>query len=128
MGGFGGEWYDLLQPYIKNFGVVFCPDRTLVDAGDKKYEPYNSAGIYYEPGYGYDDGFVSDSGFGLTSQLKSSSGQTYRPGKNLSEIVSSADMVSRLATATIRAACLLRWTIFSAVQTVQPELATFGTT
>src|SRR5580704_4057577 len=26
----GGEWYDLLQPYIKNFGIIYCPDRSLV--------------------------------------------------------------------------------------------------
>jgi len=91
-----GDWYDLLQPYIKNFGVVFCPDRKLVDAGEKGVVPPQS-GIYYEPGYGYDDGFVSDSGFGLTSQdltLGYNNNKTYRPGKNLSEIVSSADMVA----------------------------------
>jgi len=91
-----GDWYDLLQPYIKNFGVVFCPDRKLVDAGEQGVVP-PQGGIYYEPGYGYDDGFVSDSGFGLTSQFKSvnyNNDKKYRPGKNLSEIVSSADMVA----------------------------------
>jgi len=96
-GGSGGEWYDLLQPYIKNFGVVFCTERSLVDNSEKQFEPYNSSGIYYEPGYGYDDGFVSDSGFGLTSQAVTpgfNNGKSYRPGKNLSEIVAPADMVA----------------------------------
>ncbi|MFI5385047.1 MAG: prepilin-type N-terminal cleavage/methylation domain-containing protein [Fimbriimonadales bacterium] len=90
----GGEWYDLIQPYVKNFGVVFCPVRNLVDNGDKQFEPYSSSGIYYEPGYGYNDGFVSDSGFGLTAQLKDSNNRTYRPGKNLSAILAPADMVA----------------------------------
>jgi prepilin-type N-terminal cleavage/methylation domain-containing protein/prepilin-type processing-associated H-X9-DG protein len=91
----GGYWFDLLQPYVKNFDVVFCPDRKLVDASLKKYEP--AAGTYYEPGYGYDDGFVSDSGFGLTENIKTAgynNNKAYRPGKNLSEIVTPADMVA----------------------------------
>jgi len=88
----GGEWYDLLQPYIKNFGVVFCPDRSLVDPSEQNYLP--AMATYMEPGYGYDDGFVSDSGFGLTEQLLNSSNKKYRPGKNLSEILTPADMVA----------------------------------
>jgi prepilin-type N-terminal cleavage/methylation domain-containing protein/prepilin-type processing-associated H-X9-DG protein len=89
-----GDWYDLLQPYIRNFGVVFCPDRTLVDAGEKGVVPPQGTS-YYEPGYGYNDGFISDSGFGLTSQVATGVGTgTYRPGKNLSVIVSSSDMVA----------------------------------
>jgi prepilin-type N-terminal cleavage/methylation domain-containing protein/prepilin-type processing-associated H-X9-DG protein len=91
-----GDWYDLLQPYIKNFGVVFCPDRSLVDPGEMGVVPPQN-GTYYEPGYGYNDGFMSDSGFGLTEQdyhLVGSSEKSYRPGKNLSEITSSADMVA----------------------------------
>ena len=90
----GGYWFDNLQPYIKNFDLIFCPDRKLADSGEKKYEPFNGAG-YFEPGYGYDDGFVSDSGFGLTQQMDlPGSTKTYRPGKNLSQITSSADMVA----------------------------------
>ena len=93
-GGTGGYWFDLVQPYVKNFGVVFCPDRNLIDNGLKAEEPYNSAGVYYEPGYGYDDGFTSDSGWGLTEQDVNSSGKTFRPGKNLSVIGSPADLVA----------------------------------
>jgi len=91
----GGEWYDLIQPYVKNFGIVFCPDRSLVDNGDKKFEP--AMGTYMEPGYGYDDGFVSDSGFGLTQNIITqgyNSNHAYRPGKNLSAITTPADMVA----------------------------------
>ncbi len=92
-----GYWFDLLQPYIRNFGVIYCPDRSLVDPGEKKYEPFSASGVYYEPGYGYDDGFVSDSGWGLTEQtltLGYNNNKTYRPGKNLSEVLTPADMVA----------------------------------
>ena len=89
-----GDWYDLLQPYVKNFGVVYCPERSLVDAGEKGVVP-PQGGSYYEPGYGYNDGFISDSGFGLTEQmLDQTTNKTYRPGKNLSEIQTPADMVA----------------------------------
>src|SRR5271166_3182933 len=37
----GGYWFDNLQPYVKNFGVIYCPDRSLVDNGEKKAEPYS---------------------------------------------------------------------------------------
>jgi len=87
-----GYWFDLLQPYIKNFGVVFCPDRSLVDPGEQPYLPPSST--YYEPGYGYDDGFISDSGFGLTSQVPASNGKYIRPGKNLSEVIAPSQMVA----------------------------------
>ena len=91
----GGYWFDLLQPYAKNFGVIFCPDRNLVDNGLKKYEPNSTT--YLQPGYGYNDGFVSDSGFGLTSQMVTpgyNNGKSYRPGKNESVIAYPADMVA----------------------------------
>jgi prepilin-type processing-associated H-X9-DG protein len=93
----GGEWYDLIQPYTSNFGIVFCPDRTLVDAGEKQFEPASSSGTYYEPGYGYDDGFVSDSGFGLTSNTLIqgyNNNKTFRPGRNISTIKTPSDMVA----------------------------------
>ena len=88
-----GDWYDLLQPYIKNFDVVFCPDRNLVDSGEQGVVP-PKGGTYYEPGYGYDDGLVSDGGFGLTMQLLDANGKKYRPGKNLSQITTPASMVA----------------------------------
>ncbi|MDR3690467.1 MAG: prepilin-type N-terminal cleavage/methylation domain-containing protein [Fimbriimonas sp.] len=93
----GGYWFDLLQPYVKNFNVVYCPDRNLLDNGLMKYLPNSASGVYNEPGYGYDDGFVSDSGFGLTSQTLTAgynNNKTYRPGKNESMIVAPADMVA----------------------------------
>jgi prepilin-type N-terminal cleavage/methylation domain-containing protein/prepilin-type processing-associated H-X9-DG protein len=91
----GGEWYDLLQPYTKNFGIVFCPERNLADASEKQFEP--PMATYMEPGYGYNDGFVSDSGFGLTMNIKTpgfNNNKAYRPGRNLSQITAPADMVA----------------------------------
>ena len=41
-------------------------------------------------GIGYNDGWISDSGYGLTSQMPDGS----RPGRNLSQITSSADCVA----------------------------------
>jgi prepilin-type N-terminal cleavage/methylation domain-containing protein len=112
----GGEWYDLLQPYIKNFQVVFCPDRNLTDPSEQKFLPNSST--YYEPGYGYDDGFISDSGFGLTEQVDlTGTTKTYRPGKNLSEVL----------TPATRAACPRRWTTFFPDPTVRSVRARFGT-
>jgi prepilin-type N-terminal cleavage/methylation domain-containing protein/prepilin-type processing-associated H-X9-DG protein len=88
-----GDWYDLLQPYVKNFGVVYCPDRNLIDSGEQGVVP-PQGGNYYEPGYGYNDGFVSDSGWGMTSQQVDSTGKKYRPGRNLSEVVAVAQTVA----------------------------------
>jgi len=91
----GGYWFDLLQPYAKNFSFVYCPDRHYSRKNDEKYfVPPAGDGNYYEPGYGYDDGFVSDGGFGLTYSVVSTPGNTIRPGRNQSEIVSPADMVA----------------------------------
>jgi len=47
-------------------------------------------------GYGYNDGWVSDSGYGLTSQLPDPNhpGSTYRPGKAIAAIVAPADCVA----------------------------------
>jgi len=94
----GGYWFDLVQPYVKSFDVVFCPDRNYSHNNDeKKYEPGPQNGIFNEPGYGYDDGFVSDQGFGLTKQElnlgQPLGGSTFRPGRNLSEIVAPSQLV-----------------------------------
>ncbi len=88
-----GYWFDLLQPYIKNFGVVYCPDRNLIDPGDTA--AYVPGGNQEEVGYGYDDGFISDSGFGMTDQVLDPVANHYiRPGKNLSQVVSASQTVA----------------------------------
>jgi prepilin-type N-terminal cleavage/methylation domain-containing protein/prepilin-type processing-associated H-X9-DG protein len=99
-----GYWFELLQPYAKSFGVVFCPDRNLsscdssgsCDEGTD--EPPSYAPTYPEPGYGYDDGFISDSGYGLTDQVpvtdENNVTKYIRPGKNLSVIAYTSQMVA----------------------------------
>jgi prepilin-type processing-associated H-X9-DG protein len=86
----GGEWYDLVQPYLKNFGIVYCPDRKTNDPGDEKGYVPPQGGNYYLPGYGYDDGFISDQGYGLTYQ--DSTG--FRPGRSLTSVDSPAQMAA----------------------------------
>jgi prepilin-type N-terminal cleavage/methylation domain-containing protein/prepilin-type processing-associated H-X9-DG protein len=102
-------WFDNLQPYVKNYGIFFCPDRSLVDNGNDTHRTFTNLpnspvtvvyvppvnGTYYEVGYGYDDGFVSDGGYGMTYSVPDpqKAGKTLRPGRNLSEVVAAADTV-----------------------------------
>src|SRR5258706_7320512 len=62
----GGYWYNLIQPYVKNWGLMLCPDRSITTT---------KTGINYPPaegrrllGYGYNDGMVIDSCYGITCQ------------------------------------------------------------
>jgi prepilin-type N-terminal cleavage/methylation domain-containing protein/prepilin-type processing-associated H-X9-DG protein len=91
----GGYWFRNLQPYVKSWPLWLCPDRSTADPGysatiDKAKSPMALGGRYL--GYGYNDGFVSDSGYGLSSQLPDPSypGKTYRPGRSQSVIVAPA--------------------------------------
>ena len=91
----GGYWFNLIQPYVKNYDLMLCPDRGTVAAPNAN--PSKDVNAKQPPslgrhllGYGYNDGFVSDSGFGLTTQEPDGS----RHGKNLSIISAPADMVA----------------------------------
>ena len=88
----GGYWYMLLQPYIKNYQMYICPDRSG-PTGSKS----NPSGLATGPnvgrlmGYGYNDGWVSDSGYGLVQ------GQTpdgLRLGRGIASIVAPAECVA----------------------------------
>ena len=85
----GGYWYRLIQPYMKNWQIMVCPDRTIKSSSTNvaKY-PAELKGQLM--GYGYNDGWVSDSGFGLTLQMPDGT----RPGKNMSVIAYPADCVA----------------------------------
>ena len=85
-------WYVLIQPYVKNWQLMLCPDRSAVTT---------KTGVNYPPelngrllGYGYNDGWVSDSGYGLTSQITLPTGKTARPGKAIAGIATPADCVA----------------------------------
>jgi prepilin-type N-terminal cleavage/methylation domain-containing protein/prepilin-type processing-associated H-X9-DG protein len=94
-------WYQLIQPYIKNWQVMICPDRsttagaiaTPTAADLQEYPPETN---YRLLGYGYNDGWVSDSCYGLTCQIPDPvvSGKFYRPGKAIAAIQTPADCVA----------------------------------
>src|SRR5437899_7657685 len=50
-----GYWYVTLQSYIKNWSMMMCPDRsdTVCADGNNPFSPRCM-------GYGYNDGFISD--------------------------------------------------------------------
>jgi prepilin-type N-terminal cleavage/methylation domain-containing protein/prepilin-type processing-associated H-X9-DG protein len=89
----GGYWYSLMQPYIKNWDLMRCPDRLQTVCTETA-----ALGVPYSPvcmGYGYDDGFVSDTGFGLSmTSYKDAFGNTTRPGKSLAALTTPAQMVA----------------------------------
>lgn len=85
----GGYWFRLIQPYIKNWTLMLCPDRSLTSTSTKVQNyPTELSGRLM--GYGYNDGWLSDSGYGLTQQLPDGT----RPGKNLSVVTYPADTVA----------------------------------
>jgi prepilin-type N-terminal cleavage/methylation domain-containing protein/prepilin-type processing-associated H-X9-DG protein len=91
----GGYWYVLMQPYVKNWNMFLCPDRMQTVCTESAAA---NLGIPFSPvciGYGYEDGFVSDTGYGL-SQTSSADpqGNTMRPGKALAAITTPADLVA----------------------------------
>ena len=92
----GGYWYNLIQPYCKNWQLFLCPDRSGTTGSSS-----NPAGLETGPGvgrimgYGYNDGIVSDSGYGLTgTQTKDANGKTERTGLNIAAILTPADCVA----------------------------------
>lgn len=92
----GGYWYMLIQPYTKNWQLFVCPDRSDTTSSKK-----NPAGLELGPklgrsmGYGYNDGWVSDSGYGLVqTQTQDAFGNTERAGRPISAIVTPADCVA----------------------------------
>ncbi len=84
----GGYWYRLIQPYVKNWPMMLCPDRSLTTTKTGSKYPAELGGKLL--GYGYNDGWVSDSGFGLTLQLPNGS----RPGRSIAAITAPADCVA----------------------------------
>jgi prepilin-type N-terminal cleavage/methylation domain-containing protein/prepilin-type processing-associated H-X9-DG protein len=109
-------WYVVMMPYIKNWNVLICPDRTMTFSTDTtKYGATTNAAIStsddpgncwdnFNPtgvclGVGYNDGFISDQGYGLLkSQTTDAAAQTLRAGRNVSTIQSEAQMVAFVDT------------------------------
>ncbi|HZT42678.1 MAG TPA: prepilin-type N-terminal cleavage/methylation domain-containing protein [Chthonomonadaceae bacterium] len=91
----GGYWYVLMQPYVKNWNMLLCPDRSDTVCTESAAA---QLGIPFSPrclGYGYEDGFISDTGYGLSETSQPDpEGYTMRPGKALAAISTPAQMVA----------------------------------
>ena len=102
------DYFVILQPYIKSVNVFLCPDRsdsmpTYPDSPPGRvkkgediggcWDNFNATGQCV--GYGYDDGIVSDGGYGLiAAQTKDGNGRTLRPGRSIAQITSPAELVA----------------------------------
>jgi len=84
-----GSWYNELQPYVKSWQMFLSPGRS--DSGCVDH--VNPTGKCL--GYGYNDGLVSDSGYGLLeTQSVDEFNKTVRKGRNLSQIQEPANLVA----------------------------------
>ncbi len=90
-------WYVVVTPYIKSQNLFLCPDRS--DSFTKTSDPigcydnWNATGKCF--GYGYNDGWVSDFGYGLLqTQVKDANGKTLRAGRSIAGIVTPSDCVA----------------------------------
>jgi len=90
------DYYVTLQPYIKNIGTFFCPDRnewivkgTTTCGGNTALTGQKCLG------YGYNWGIIRDTGLGLVGLATTDpvSGQGIYPGKTLASFVAPADMM-----------------------------------
>jgi len=91
------SWYNDLQPYVKSWNLFLSPGRTDKSTATSDpfgcYDHVNPTG--YCLGFGYNDGLVSDSGYGmLQTQTVDSNGKTLRAGRNLSQLQEPANMVA----------------------------------
>jgi prepilin-type N-terminal cleavage/methylation domain-containing protein/prepilin-type processing-associated H-X9-DG protein len=85
-----GYWYTTIQSYIKNWNMMMCPSRSDTVCKDAN-NPFTPRCI----GYGYNDGFISDTGYGLSyTQTKDAQGNTLRAGRPLAAITAPADCVA----------------------------------
>ncbi len=81
------SFYILVQPYVKSYQLFLCPERTDAPSGA---DGVNFSGRAI--GYGYNEGVVSDHGWGLVGpdqpDTPNSLGKrrSYRNGRNFSEI------------------------------------------
>ncbi len=88
----GGYWYNLIQPYVKNWNMFLCPDRTGTTTSKSNPAGLNTGATTGRiMGYGYNDGWVSDSGYGLV-QTQNALGQ--RLGRSISSILTPTDCVA----------------------------------
>jgi len=95
--GYTGAWYTDIYPYVKSWNLFLCPDRTQAESKTSDpnhcYDNINPTGECI--GYGYNDGLVSDGGYGLVgTQGVDGAGNTLRPGRTIAQITSPASTVA----------------------------------
>jgi len=89
MGGPAGSSYDINNP---NNSQAAKDSVKAVDIGSC-YDNFNATGMCI--GYGYNDGIVSDGGYGLiATQYTDAAGNYQRPGRSIASITSPAEMVA----------------------------------
>lgn len=92
-GGRDDDFWDILQPYVKNIDVFFCPDRTewVMPSGDdcsgQNANPYQRC-----IGYGYDWGITSGARSAMIGQRIHFPGGYIEPGVPLSSVQAPADL------------------------------------
>jgi prepilin-type N-terminal cleavage/methylation domain-containing protein/prepilin-type processing-associated H-X9-DG protein len=102
-GNYTPNWYVPLMPYVKSWNLFLCPDRTegyspAIDPTHAQdphrcYDNINPTGVCL--GYGYNDGLVSDGGYGLIqNQTTLASGQDIRIGRSIAQISAPANTVA----------------------------------
>jgi prepilin-type N-terminal cleavage/methylation domain-containing protein/prepilin-type processing-associated H-X9-DG protein len=94
-GGKDNDFWDIVQPYVKNIQMFYCPDRTewTMPTGD------DCSGQMANPqqrciGYGYDWGIISGVTTALVGARIGFSGGYIEPGIPLASIVAPADMMA----------------------------------
>jgi len=101
-------WYALLMPYVKSWTLFTCPDdgRTYPLTISKTSQSHKAGGgdVYdcwddLNPtglciSYGYNDGWVTDGGYGLIGPQITLAGITVRPGRSIAAIISPASTIA----------------------------------
>lgn len=92
------DWYTQVTPYVKNFGVFFCPDRSewnLDSGGDNCDDSHGGAQFNTTGkcvGYGYNWGIASFTGSGLVQGRTNNSMWRINAGKTATSIANPAQM------------------------------------
>ena len=89
-----GSWYNDLYPYVKSWNLFLSPGRTeTANSSNKCADHINPTGVCL--GFGYNDGLVSDSGYGLLqTQTVDAYGKGVRAGRSMTSVVESANTVA----------------------------------
>lgn len=99
-----GSWYFSLYPYVKSWDMFLSPVRTdaftfNTTTGVTSSDPFSCSDNQNPTGkclgFGYNDGLVSDSGYGLLqTQTTDVNGNTLRAGRSITSIETPASMVA----------------------------------